>query len=304
MESLLYQKYIFTLKFAEKISFTVNPIFLIRSVLGYNLKKICCLSRNSVCSECLYNKDCMYSWLFESIISKDNLIVENRDRTSHPYILFSHKMVSLDTPCDSFTFDFILLGRSIKYLPYIYAALVRAGEAGLDKNRIRFTVESVTVDGCDIIQDSQIIPDIPGISWSFTENSPLSGEILVQLLTPLRFKASGKYTIDFSPQDFFLCLARRFAVLCQLYGEYTGEKYFFPQGNITLENKNLSWIDIKHYSARQKKQMNLGGVTGTFTLKGTFSVKELSLLEFAKTFGAGKNTNFGLGRLDYWIRTE
>lgn len=304
MESLLYQKYIFTLKFAEKISFTVDPVFLIRSVLGYNLRKICCLSRNSVCSECLYNKDCMYSWLFESIISKDNLIVENRDRTSHPYILFSNKKVSLDTPCDSFTFDFILLGRSIKYLPYIYAALVRAGEAGLDKNRIQFSVESVTVDGSDIIQDSQISPDVPGISWSFTENSPLSGEILVQLLTPLRFKASGKYTIDFSAQDFFLCLARRYAVLCQLYGEYTEEKYFFPQGNITLENRNLSWIDIKHYSARQKEQMKLGGVSGSFTLKGRFSEKELALLEFAKIFGAGKNTNFGLGRLDYWIRTE
>ena len=34
-----------------------------------------------------------------------------------------------------------------------------------------------------------------------------------------------------------------------------------------------------------------------------FGRGDLMLLEFAKTFGLGKNTIFGLGNIDYWKRT-
>lgn len=304
MITVSFQEYRFGLKFSQEILFTTNPVFLIRSVIGYNLRKICCLSHSSVCPECLYNKDCMYSWIFESIISKDNDVLQNRDRTSHPYILYSDEKIKPGVKYSSFCFNMILLGKSIKYLPYIYASLVKAGEAGLDKSRTQFSIESVTVEGSEIIRDSQIVPDKPEKIWSFKTQPDVDGEVLIQLLSPLRFKAEGKYTTDFSARDFFLCLYRRCSVLCRLYGESDQEKYIFPQDNISITNKNLYWKDSKHYSARQKEQMKLGGVSGSFTLKGRFSEKELPLLEFAKIFGAGKNTNFGLGRLDYWIRAS
>ena len=48
--------------------------------------------------------------------------------------------------------------------------------------------------------------------------------------------------------------------------------------------------------------MELGGSMGSFKMKGVFSNFEISLLELAKIAGAGKNTNFGLGQLDYWVR--
>jgi CRISPR/Cas system endoribonuclease Cas6 (RAMP superfamily) len=43
--------------------------------------------------------------------------------------------------------------------------------------------------------------------------------------------------------------------------------------------------------------MRLGGVTGSLVLSGVFSAYEYALLGFAELFHAGKNTNFGLGKM-------
>ena len=48
--------------------------------------------------------------------------------------------------------------------------------------------------------------------------------------------------------------------------------------------------------------MQLGGVIGTFKLKGRFSDFDLALLDFARIVNAGKNPNFGLGQIDFWER--
>jgi CRISPR/Cas system endoribonuclease Cas6 (RAMP superfamily) len=46
--------------------------------------------------------------------------------------------------------------------------------------------------------------------------------------------------------------------------------------------------------------MKLGGVSGNFTLSGAFTGYERALLRFAELFHAGKNTNFGLGKIGVW----
>ena len=71
---------------------------------------------------------------------------------------------------------------------------------------------------------------------------------------------------------------------------------------VVITEKNIQWKDYEHYSSRQKKAMQLGGVTGTFKLKGIFSEFDLALLDFARICNAGKNPNFGLGQIDYWER--
>ena len=74
--------------------------------------------------------------------------------------------------------------------------------------------------------------------------------------------------------------------------------------NIHISEKNMSWKDFRHYSARQKNSMTLGGSSGSFKLEGTFSAMEQNLLEFARFANAGKNTNFGLGQMDFWAKWE
>lgn len=171
------------------------------------------------------------------------------------------------------------------------------------KNRTKFKVSDVLINEKSVLIDElQIQNDInPFIFKYINSENNYSGEILVELKTPLRFKTKGKYSIDFSAEDFFKALFRRYKTLMMLYSEnLTEEIQNYNKCNSEIVERKLFWKDFSHYSARQKNAMELGGVIGTFKLKGSFNDFELALLNLAKISNAGKNTVFGLGQIDYW----
>jgi hypothetical protein len=47
--------------------------------------------------------------------------------------------------------------------------------------------------------------------------------------------------------------------------------------------------------------MELGGISGSFRMHGKFSPQDISLLELNRICSAGKNTNFGLGKMDFKV---
>lgn len=280
------------------------PVTL-RSVLGLNLRSMCCIARGKVCPECLYNKNCSFAFIFETIIPQDNQIAPGTDRATHPFSF---------SACSDTSFTINLYGEACNYLPYIYAAFFKAGQKGLFKDRIPFKIDDVKIADKSILIDEETIDvDNDSFYWkydfptSLNMNSPVvskkQSEILVQLKSPLRFKIKGKYSTDFTAQDFMQCLFRRAKTLCSLYGTFE-DVPFYDNNNIEFEitERNVSWKDFEHYSARQKNSMQLGGVVGTFKLKGKFSDFDLALLDFSRIVNAGKNPNFGLGQIDFWER--
>lgn len=329
---MIYQEYRVTLSFESPIAFHVNPIFLIRSMLGVALHSMCCIARTQSCPSCLYNKTCVYSWLFESILSKDNEIVPARDRSSHPYILFDirndpDERSEAEKTLSSYSFALVLIGKAVDYIPYIYAALVNAGKRGVQKERTKFVIAEMTAGGRTILEnDGSLKTDVPIQIFKCTRHTDmcvsegdgeenggaLRGSVLVQLKTPLRFKSKGRYTKDFSARDFFSCLSRRADTVMRLYGEREDAVEYASDGSgdspiderIAVVERDLKWVNQKHFSARQRREMLLGGAVGAFTMEGRFTRKQMDLLEFARVFSAGKNTNFGLGRLDFWVRAK
>lgn len=298
----------FKIQFKTEVFADTNPLFILRSMIGKNLRSMCCISKKTLCPECLYNKTCAYSYLFETVLPQDNAVLPGRNRGSHPYS-FSQNVVSRAKEISEFDFTITLFGKAVEYLPYMYAAVVRSGNDGLFKSRTQFSVTGVFANGKNILLDeNHLDTDFDVCEWK-AENA-LSAEkaeypekeILVELRSSLRFKVNGKYTTDFSAADFMKCLYRRAKTLCDLYGTAETSGFYEPDNSIYIEEKNLFWKDLRHYSARQKTAMELGGVAGTFKLKGNFSPFDLALLEFAKIAGAGKNTNFGLGQMDYWVK--
>lgn len=307
--TLSYLPVRFYLKFAEPVRADVHPLFVLRSMMGKNLRPMCCISRQSTCQECLYNNTCAYSYLFETILNRNNTTLPGRNRGSHPYSL-SQNEFSQKSEISRFNFTLVLFGKAVEYLPYIYAAFVRSGDDGLFKSRTKFEVAKVFVNGKNILIDkNHLNTNFEPYEWQ-TETSPTpenaaersEKEILIELRSPLRFKINGKYTMDFTAADFMKCLYRRAKTLCDLYGIVENPVLYEPSDSICIEEKNLFWKDNRHYSARQKTAMELGGITGTFKMKGCFTPFELSILELNKIAGAGKNTNFGLGQIDYWIK--
>lgn len=299
MITLPYLPVTFKIRFNKDIvnSSSLYSIFVLRSVLGYNLKSISCIAHQKECIECEYNRTCAYAFIFETILSKDNNIQPGTNRAAHPFVLYDYTGSS---------FSIILFGDAIKYLPYVYAAFYKAGQKGLFKERIPFEIEDINVDDESLLIDEERIKtDIQPLIWNFArkEDIKYSKEVFVELKTPLRFKVLGHYSKDFSAKDFMQCIYRRMKTLCFLYGTFT-EIPQYKNEDIQLEitEKKIRWSDSTHYSARQKTAMELGGVCGNFKMKGEFSEFEMALIDFAKKFSAGKNPNFGLGRIDYWER--
>lgn len=302
---LQYKQFDFTIKFLKPAKVDVNPLFILRSMIGKNLRSMCCISKQSTCSECMYNKTCAYAFLFETILLQENPLLPGANRASHPFAL-STKKLQRENPLAEFSFTITLFGKAVEYLPYIYAAVVRSGKDGLFKSRTQFEVVDVSIDGKNImINENQLDTGIPPKEWSFdfNNNDKKQAEILVELKSPLRFKTNGKYTLDFLSVDFMKCLYRRAKTLCMLYGTWEDDfNQYNPTKEISIEDRNLRWIDFNHYSARQKEEMELGGVLGSFKLSGEFSSFELALFELNRIANAGKNTNFGLGQIDFWKR--
>ena len=305
MINLYYLPIHFHIQFDSPALADTSPLFILRSMLGKNLRSMCCIANQNKCSDCMYNKTCSYAFLFETILSSENDVAPGRDRASHPFV-FTGGSLHSGVTISEYDFTITLLGKASDYLPYIYAVFVRAGKKGLFKSRTPFSVTKVCVGEKNILIDSDHIDtSIPASLWNFNKDiSSKNGEILVELCTPLRFKYGGKYGMDFTAQDFMSCLFRRMKTLCALYGSLESELVYKADEAISIADKRLEWKDNKHYSARQKKEMSLGGVTGTFKLRGTFTALEQNLLEFSKLFNAGKNTNFGLGQFDFWTKWE
>ena len=302
---LSFLQFEFNLEFIEPAIVSANPLFVLRGMLGKNLRSMCCISKKSVCGECLYSKTCVYSYIFETVLPSDNPVLPGRNKGSHPYSL-SVKSRERKNPITEYSFVLTLFGKSVEYLPYIYAAFVRAGNDGIFKSRTQFRIKSVVSGGKNIlIDENHLDMEVEPQSWKSAEESKLSRhEILVELNSPLRFKFGGKYGTDFSAQDFMGCLYRRAKTLCSLYGEISEEdsKRYVPSESLEITDRKIRWIDFNHYSARQENAMELGGSVGNFKITGNFSDFELSLLELNKIAGAGKNTNFGLGQIDYWSK--
>ena len=245
--------------------------------------------------------------MFETILPQDNSTLPGRNRGSHPFSFSEKQNFNHKKQIETLDFTLTLFGKAIDYLPYIYASFVRAGKDGIFKSRTKFEITKVCCNGKNILfGENKLNTYFECCEWKGSENvfeQHTEKEVLVELRSPLRFKVNGKYTKDFSAVDFMKCLYRRAKTLCQLYGEFDSDfDEYISDKSITIEEKSLVWRDTLHYSARQKTAMELGGSMGSFKMKGFFSDFEISLLELAKIAGAGKNTNFGLGQLDYWIR--
>ena len=297
---LRYQSYGFSLVFEEKIIATLNSISTFRGILGMNLKSMSCISANKNCADCLYSNICVYTTLFESFVSKDNKILQGRNTASHPYIILLGNNQS--EPSKTISLSVILLGKYIEYFPYVYGAFVRAGQRGFGKNRIPFFVKDISVDEKSIlINENKIKTDSAVKTWSTSSDENIkTGEIQIQLKTPLRYKAGNVYADKIEVAEFMKCLYRRAKTLCGFYGVLDENDEFLSEDHnrIEVSECNIKWRENERYSARQKSKMSLGGMIGDFTLKGHFTQRDLDLIEFACIFGAGKNTNFGLGRIN------
>ena len=289
----------FDIEFEKPFLFFTFPSIVFRSILGSQLYTIACIARKNTCKTCQFNKSCIYAIIFETIIDKNTLFLSGRDKGSHPFRIKVNSFEA-DKPFLHFSLTLQLYGFAIQYLPYIFYALQKAGEKGLFKQRAVYKIKQVRIKNENILKkDGSISMEFSSNCWNAVQNDNIKEmQKTIIIKSPLRFKTGGRYKKLFTAQEFLLCVYRRFVTICSLYGRYECEKSYIPSANLKIETAELEWKDYIYHSYRQKKIIKLGGLMGEFTITGAFGLYEQIFLDFAHIFGAGKNTNFGLGSIE------
>ncbi len=294
---LYYNNYIFKISFEATFVAKHYPPFIIRSVLGNELRKLACILKGRECDECPLKYHCAYSFIFETPIDKNTEFLLGRNKASHPFRIFSDLLPKRAYP--TMELKLSLFGKGIDYFPYMYFALNRAGEKGLFRERIKYSIDEILDDDFMINKgfDENLVISERRL-WKFdNESGEKNVKIKIHFLSPVRIKLNGKYTHKIGYKDILLNIVQRLNILSAMYGDK--EKISIDLKSLSEKEENISlrWIDYERYSARQEAEMKLGGAVGYIEVYGRFNMAELSLLRAGEIFGVGKNTSFGFGEI-------
>jgi hypothetical protein len=272
--------------------------FLFKHIIGKEFRKKYCNTRNYTCSMCPSNADCVYGLTLEPTVTKINPALMGKDKVTLPVIMETSPFVPKEARKVVLSMTFI--GNAIQYIPYFYSALRTREDLPLFKTKAMYTVKDLTDGKKTLLRNGDIDMNIPDKVWEYVPgmSEPVARKLLIQIQTLFRFRGSRRYTDDFSTKNFMNCLHKRIQSLATQHGINDYERAYEISGNmIDITERDHIWIDLDHYSTRQRKVIKLGGNTGSFSIEGVFTEYEMAMLHFAEIFHAGEQTSSGLGRL-------
>lgn len=289
-----------------------------RGSFGHALKQAACPLKKEYCTDCLLISHCIYIIVFEGQKS-DKRLGDPSPTPFHPYVIVpttgsrTHYREG-----DIFDFRLLLFGQANDYLPYFILAfdsisLIGSGKKRFSKNgpQSHFKVMKVSVNGGEIYTAGTP----KKLGGTFTEDvtkilalqsQPCAvAKVRVHIHTPLRLKYENKLIADLPFHILVRAALRRISSLCKIFGD--GEPDLDYRGlvararEVQMMDSSLSWFDWKRYSNRQDRAMLMGGIIGHATYRGELG-EFLPLLRFCEKTHLGKQTTFGLGRIE--VREE
>lgn len=303
--------FLFQCRLTTSASFSAYKGSMLRGSLGTFLKKTCCTVHRNSCDDCMLVRHCAFPLLF---IGKATEGGGQPATLPPPYCL---------EPCDTgktayeagerFSFSLTLFSYAVGYLPYFVHAFILAGQSGMGKAqddvRGTFELEDILYKGRSIFSRKSQKIDIPqGDSlplpiWDSELHG--TGELLVRLITPCRFKTDNRLASELPFLQLFNLVVRRIRTLWAL----DDENVMFDSFSTMLDRADsvetvetcLFWKDWTRYSSRQKTSMQLGGLQGSVRYRGDLAAF-LPFFALAESLHIGKQTSFGLGQIRFeWM---
>ncbi len=282
-----------------------------RGVFGRALKNVVCALKTQECEQCLLKQRCVYALVFETVVSSEIPTGSRIAGPPHPFVIEP----PLDTKTrflkgTSFDFYLLLFGEANRNLPYFIYAFERMGRIGIGRRvngkRGLFNLKEVRVEDKPIYSgtDQKLIIDdvfsvllLPDAEGSPDEDFRLK----VRIMTPIRIKYKNKLKAELPFHVMIRAMLRRMSSLFNCHGE--GEPDLDYRGlvkraeDIRVVEDHLRWYDWKRYSFRQDKSMLMGGIVGSVAYEGKIE-EYMPLIEFCSKVHIGKQTTFGLGKLE------
>ncbi|MEO0099666.1 MAG: CRISPR system precrRNA processing endoribonuclease RAMP protein Cas6 [candidate division WOR-3 bacterium] len=294
----------FSVKMKAKEKMTLPPYkgFLLRGAFGLAFRKISCPFPEKECSACLLKAQCVYSYIFETPRPENSEIMRKYPNVPHPFLLEPplENKTEYQTG-DPFSFNLILLGKAIDYLPYFIYSFEEMAQKGLGKDRGRLEIESLN-QGKEIIYDGKtktIKSKIKEEELKIEKRRKPVKEIKIKLLTPLRIIYQGKTAQNLDFHIVMRNLLRRLGLISYFHSPVP-----FPIAYQDLIKKamaiktrrtNFQILDLTRYSSRQERRIKLEGLIGEVTYEGDLT-EFIPYLKIGERIHIGKGTVFGFGK--------
>lgn len=277
-----------------------------RGAFGHALKRLVCVTRLDECKGCLLYRSCPYSYVFET----PPPLAADRMRTypaaPHPFVLDLLEHPEIVEAGECYRLGFTLFGRGNAQLAYFVAALERAARAGIGPGRGRLALDAVEQErepGSGRWHDIYLpgAPLDPLAPACPEPGAPPTAGVRVVLETPLRLKAESEPARPsaFRFGTFYSHLLRRVSMLAYFHTGEALEMDFAAAVRearaVPLAGAKLAWHDMQRHSARQNRQVPLGGLTGSFELAPQELAPFWLMLWLGRFTHVGAATSMGLG---------
>lgn len=276
-----------------------------RGLMGHGLRRVACVTGQKQCGGCRLLDSCIYSTLFESQSSQADA---GRHRVRpHPYVLEPELSPSRQMEQgERLQLGITLVGKAERALPYLVEGFRQGGRRGLGRQNSRFRLDG-------LYQESRLGSEDwrPILDASLEHLLPLEvpcptpprqpAKLRVELLTPLRMKRHGRLVTPrtFEAADFLRQLWRRVHEMSHFHaGSETDLTLALPDekpNHIKVSQKRLQWLDWTRYSSRQGCRMQMGGLSGSWTIDADAIEPWWPLLWYGQWLHLGKATSMGLG---------
>ncbi len=144
LESFRVAKFRFTVSAKDHIRFPPYKGAAFRGGFGYTFKRVVCVIKGKACDDCLLKQKCIYSYIFETPPPEDTEILRLYPKVPHPFVTeppITEKQ-SFE-PGEEFSFQLILIGKSIDYLPYFIYTFAELGKQGIGQGRGKYDLLQV-----------------------------------------------------------------------------------------------------------------------------------------------------------------
>jgi hypothetical protein len=308
---MLYGKYNFVCRLEKGAALPRYKGSTFRGVFGIALKRVVCALKRQECTECLLKNRCLYVRVFETPLALKAPEGSKISTPPHPFVIEPPQTEKMEFEAGhGIACDLILFGEANTALPYFVYAFEQMGRIGIGKRmngkRGRFTLEAVKTGRKTLYAKTDRKLDLASPVEELNLPDPEESEdnrfsLRVRLETPLRLKFKNEIRADLPFHILVRAMLSRTSSLLNTWGDgepdldYKG--LIERAGDVRITANTLKWFDWKRYSNRQERKMFMGGLLGSVTYEGNLN-EYLPLLDFCAKVHIGKNTSFGLGKIE------
>ena len=314
-------RYRFTARLVKDLPLPAFAGPLLRSVFGAALRHVACTTGQPRCPTCPLWRSCPYPAVFETP-PRPTQFEQRFSQVPNPYIIEPPLAEGEAAPRlragELLIWHMVLVGApTLARLDLMIHAWRRALCQGLGDQRVPgelLAVERIDPDGGPplavmrgdgsrvIAHEAQLWLPLPAADGKTAGG--LTTEVTLHLTTPLRLQHQGQALgpDQLDARTLLSQMLRRSNLMLDLHlgvrpAPFDAPALLAAAQPVLEEQRDLRWQDAPRYSARQRREMNLGGVVGRWVLRapGPALAPFLPWLHLGQWLHLGKNATMGLG---------